>query len=395
MLQGEINKLQEHIRTSAEADEEKILIRIRKLENKLTKHQPISEHKTQKILNKLDQLIRQHLISQWLDALKQKFTQCWADLFQLDQQPLPDWLTEQRMIQKLTPILSFDKPDKSLAIKVIQERINGPYYYLNKHIKNKHFLQKFNQSDIDLSNWPDGFGSHQYTAKNGHQITLQVEGDPLALLDMGGHFGTCLSPGNFNYFSVFPNVADVNKAVIYARNEDNKVIGRVLTGITDQGGLQVFYRYAHHADFEFDQHVLQYIDHIVAQTGLTLTHRGSIKPLCGSDWYDDGATEFNRSFPCFKDGSAFRTRIKDFNADEFEHDLKTRLSPKKLDSLLFTTLISVPELSLNPDIYPALLKLSIKIKNVANHDLLKLYELATNLQDRTTCYAVHRKALFN
>ena len=395
MLQSEIKKLQEHLRTPAETEDKKISNRIQKLEDKLKNHQAISEHKTQKILSKLDQLSRQILISQWLDALKQRFTLCWADLFQLDHKALPDWLTERRMIQKLTPILAFNKPDKSLAIKVMQERLQGPYYYLKKHSKNKQFLQKFKSTDIDLSKWPDGYGNHQYTAKNGHQITLQVEADPLALLDMGGHFGTCLSPGNFNYFSVFPNIADVNKAVIYARNEHHKVVGRVLTGITDQGGLQVFHRYAHHADYEFDQHVLQFIDHIVAQTGLILTHRGAIKPLCGKDWYDDGATEFNRSFPCFKDGSAFRTSIKDFNAEEFEHALTTQLSPKEPDSLLFTTLISVPELSLNSDIYPALIKLSVKIKNLTNHDLLQLYELATNQKDRASCYEIHRKALFN
>jgi hypothetical protein len=395
MLQAEIKKLQEHLRTSAESEGGKISSRIQKLEHKLKNHQGISEHKTQKILIKLDQFHRQNLSSQWLDALKQRFTLCWADLFQLDLKALPDWLTGQSMIQKLTPILNFHKSDKSLAIKVIQERLQGPYYYLKNHSKNKQFLQKFKSTDIDLSKWPDGYGNHQYTAKNGHQITLQVEADPLALLDMGGHFGTCLSPGNFNYFSVFPNIADVNKAVIYARNEHHKVVGRVLMGITKQGGLQVFHRYAHHADYEFDQHVLQFIDLIIAQTGLTLTHRGAVQPLCGSDWYDDGATEFSRSFPYFQDGSDFRSGIKDFSAEEFEQALSAQLSPDKPDSLMFTNLMSVPELTLNTDIYPALLKLSIKIKNVTNYDLLQLYELATNQQHRTTCYEIHRKALFS
>lgn len=45
---------------------------------------------------------------------------------------------------------------------------------------------------------------------------------------MGGHFGTCLAPGAFNYFSVFSNIVDINKQALYARDEQGRVFCRML-----------------------------------------------------------------------------------------------------------------------------------------------------------------------
>ena len=85
-----------------------------------------------------------------------------------------------------------------------------------------------------------------WTGSNGRNVVLAFEHDPLEIFQMGWHFSTCLSPGVFNFFSVFSNAADINKQVVYARDEQGRVVGRCLLALTEDGNLLTFEPYWRH-----------------------------------------------------------------------------------------------------------------------------------------------------
>lgn len=392
-IEAEIKSLYENI-NNTKVNKTAIEKRIDNLKLQLDKHQAITETKADKITQKLNDHINRIYFSNWQAKLEQQFLKDWRALFKLEPIEMPLWLTNSAIINKLLPILDFPTASKNMAIKVIQARCHGIYYYLDKEIQNQQFIKKLTDEDINMDMWPNNFGAYSYKTENEEEITISIENDPLEILDMGGHFGTCLSPGNFNYFSVFTNIADVNKQIIYARNERNQVVGRVLVGITSQGVLQVFYIYSHNKDYQFKHHVMLFIDQIIEKTGLILSHHGQVDPLCCTQWYDDGANQFNHQYPCFNDGSLLRNEIPNMSSDDFIPKLTQAMQPKPIKALMFPALLKVPEIKENPKVFPALLKLSVSINNIPVSDLLSLYDLSYELGQASSCYQCHKNVIF-
>ncbi len=367
--------------------------RIKKLKAKRDKHQRLTAHKAEKITHKLTALNHRLYFAAWQTKLKEKFIQDWCTLFGLELSTVPPWLTKHDMVNRLLPIIDFAAASKKLAIKVIRARCQGPFYHLEKERANTQFIHKLNDDGFDMTVWPAQLGSHSYRAENGELITLAVAADPLEVIDMGGHFGTCLSPGNFNYFSVFTNIADVNKQVIYARNERNQVVGRVLIGVTNQGALQVFNKYAHHKSYDFAEQVMAYIEQIATRTGLVLSNQGQVAALCCDQWYDDGATHIKHAYPCMADGSEFRQQIPTMHEADFVTKLTNALAPQKITALVFPALLAIHEVKDNPQLLPALIRLSLTIDNLPVSDLLALYDLAGETDQAAEVYQCHRQAI--
>ena len=391
-ITSEIQQLSESCRMT-HVNQGAIHKRIEKLKHDLANHRLISDHKKQKITEKLTNLADRIYFFKWQTKVDQQFMQSWSTLFKLDPTSVPAWLTDNVLVGKLLPILSFAKTSRNLAIKVITARCQGTFMYLEHALQNQQFRELLMNEGIDLSVWPHGFDPYSYEIDDGGTITISIEGDPLEIIDMGGHFGTCLSPNDFNYFSVFTNIADINKQVIYARNEKGTVVARVLIGITHQGALQIFYRYAHHKKYNFAKQVMHFIHQIIEKTGLVLSGQGKVQPLCCYDWYDDGATYIQHDFLCLSEGSSFRQSIPLMSADEFIPQLTEAMKPNKLNALAFPAILDVPEIKNNPSLYPAILKLSATIKNIPVADLLKFYDYAHEMRQAASCYQTHRKRI--
>ncbi len=392
MIETELTSLKSMTKSENPELNKSINKRIAKFENQLNNPQSITPEQVIKIINKIQVKINHALFAQWELMLEKQFLMDWSLIFTVASDQIPKWLADPQVVAKLLPIMSFNSSSKNLAIKVIKERIKGPYDFFNRNQNNKTFIKKLKSDGI---NWSIKINDYSYDAKNGQKVTISVEKDPLEILDMGGHFGTCLSPGDMNYFSVFSNIADANKVVLYARNLQNKVIGRVLLGITDQGGLQIFNRYTHHKDFEFHKHAQIFINEIAKETGLIITNNGTITPLCSNDWYDDGPENITHGIDCFNDGSTFRQSLTSLSGDAFEKILREAIKPKKMNALIFSLLLNVPELKDNKNLFQSLLKFSLTLPHLADDDLMKLYYLANSYHLGSELYAAHRKRLFN
>jgi len=370
-------------------------LRIKNLENKLFKHQAITQKIQNKILNKITRQTSAEQFKLWKGMLEQQFLSSWASFFQLELTQLSSWLLKDDIVRKLLPIIDFKAGTQKLAKQVIQRRNSKQTWDFSDLPENQNFLNFLSKQGVNTEIWLSGIGKYNYQAESSAPVTIDVAADPLEILNMGGHFKTCLSPGSFNYFSVFANIADINKRVIYGKNSRGKVIGRVLIGLLASGGIKVFNIYYHNAADEFEQYVLKYIERWAQQAGLTLTNRGELPTLVANKWYDDGAIDVDNGIQCFKPESEFRKQLKNSNPDDFRSFFETHLKPLQINELTFPMLLQLTELKDTDFLLPVIIELARSIPRLSIYDKLNLYKLTQKTQSEQHCYRVFRKAIVN
>lgn len=72
---------------------------------------------------------------------------------------------------------------------------------------------------------------------DGRQVTLEVETDLLEVLRMGTLVGSCLGLGGSYSHSAVAAALDVNKRVVFARDERGRLLGRQLLALSEEGRL--------------------------------------------------------------------------------------------------------------------------------------------------------------
>ncbi|TQV81074.1 hypothetical protein [Aliikangiella coralliicola] len=392
-IKSELKKLKSHSQSYSQHANSTIQNRILSLENKLKSHKTASCAMKEKIQGKLIERIKKEQFRSWRSELDHQFKISWNKFLDADNEQLPDWLFCEEMIHYLLPIMDFNAGSKTLAKYVIKHRATTTDWQFTTHPKNETFLRNLEQEGFNRGAWLCGIGPKNYQSKSSNQICIDVVEDPLEILNMGGHFKTCLSPGSFNYFSVFANIADINKRVIYGKNTDGKVIGRVLVGLLPSGGMTVFNIYCHHSDDEFHTKVMEYIQSWAEFAGFTLTDQGYIPKLVAAEWYDDGAIDVGNNIKCLKDGSEFRRQLAQMNESTFENELTEALSPLPINELTYPLIINLPEVKKCPQLIPALIKIARKITRLSEHDKIKLFYMADDNNAGEQFYQAFRRDL--
>ena len=126
-------------------------------------------------------------------------------------------------------------------------------------------------------------------------VEITLEADPLEALKLGTYVGSCLGRGgNFEYAAAAV-VLDVNKQVIYARDERGAVIGRQLVAIAESDELVCFSVYGA-ARREIEPAFREYDQVLAAKVGIPLFERSDrcstdydIARVLSHDWWDDTA----------------------------------------------------------------------------------------------------------
>ncbi|MDD9944198.1 MAG: hypothetical protein OXU20_24350, partial [Myxococcales bacterium] len=186
-------------------------------------------------------------------------------------------------------------------------------------------------------------------------LTLALEGDPLEVFHMGGHFKTCLSPDSFNFFSVISNAVDINKRVLYGRDPEGRVQGRCLLALTDAGGIVTFHPYSHDPKKDFLLHVREFVTELAREMNVLPVPGGSISNLVASEWYDDGPRDLAGRFEFLKDGSALRRKRQTVREDEFLDLVRSAFAPLDLNELTLPLVLGLPELQSRPELVKRLL----------------------------------------
>ena len=391
----ELKKLSEQLEIANATNRVNIESRISNLKNRLKSHSPASETVQEKIQNRLVERIKKEQFNNWKSRLEKVFRQSWTAFLGIEQDALPKWLLDEKLIQCLLPIADFKVRSKELAKYVIKQRCLSEKGLFVKHPKNEAFLRQLSEGGFSTQVWLEGIGQKSYKAKSSKDIMIDVVSDPLEMINMGGHFKTCLSPGSFNYFSVFANIADINKRVIYGKSSDGKVIGRVLVGLMPSGGVKVFNIYFHNAEDEFKPRVMDYIKSWVEFAGFTLTDHGDIPKLVSSEWYDDGAISVDNTIKCLKKGSQFREQLECIAPHLLESELVKELSPLPINELTFPLIVVLPEIKKRPELVPVLVTIARKIPRLCESEKIKLFQLAHESQAGEQCYQAFRQDLLN
>jgi len=257
---------------------------------------------------------------------------------------LPAWALEERVLAILVPLHKQPTQIRRLARTIIQARAGAPPWDLREHPANAAFLAMLRERGLDPAPWLDGIGTIE-VAQGEQRMRLALEDDPLELFHMGRHFGTCLSPGQCNFFSVFANTADVNKRVLYARDARGTVVGRRLYCLTQEGALLAFHAYCHDAGNGFAEASADFARRLAKAIGTVVVGRGSVPRLLAPDWYDDGPVDIAGQFDMLAEGSSFRDALLRVPPAELPALLAQVFGKPKLDEVLAPMVLALPELA--------------------------------------------------
>jgi hypothetical protein len=290
--------------------------------------------------------------------------------------PPPPWLFEPRTLEKISPIASFSPPMRALAIRVLRARAGDPPWDLRDDPANRAFARRLAAAGIDLAPWLDRGVVERRTDAKGDAIDLRLEDDPLAILEMGRHFSTCLSPGGINYFSAFANAADLDKRVLYARDSRGAVVGRCLLALTAAGGLLAFHPYAHDGAIGFDAIVRDFARDLATRMRTAVVPSGEVPRLVAAEWYDDGPIDLGGRFAAAQDGSPFRASIAAITPVAFRAAAEEAFAPLPLGAITLPILIALPELDARPDLVVALIEPLEASRDVPLSTLVRAVRLA-------------------
>ncbi|MBI5470152.1 hypothetical protein HY968_02410 [Candidatus Kaiserbacteria bacterium] len=128
--------------------------------------------------------------------------------------------------------------------------------------------------------------------KKGHmpkKLVFEKERDPMRSLMMGTWVsGSCLDASEFNAWSVFTNACEINKGVIWIKDERGGILGRVLIAIDRNKGLVRFPVYYTSYGLNLDTYVNTYLKDIASDLELTTAGKmDDVELLFCGGWYKD------------------------------------------------------------------------------------------------------------
>ncbi len=258
--------------------------RIANLEQRLQSPPTITASAEQELLDKLEERCDRERLESVLAQLQRSLH---AHLPLLNIDGLRERLQQTPYDRILPAIQALHPSHQQLAWRALSKSWDNSLRLLDEPANQK-FMEQMQRLGLKLDAWFDVDFSLTGTRVGGATYRVAFTRDPLDILMMGYHYGTCLSPDGVNFFSTISNLVDANKRVLYGRTESGQVIGRCLFALTNQGKLQTFHRYRHDETDGFNQIVDRFADGLAQAMGTTRTESGHVPCLVSSSWYDDG-----------------------------------------------------------------------------------------------------------
>ena len=350
-IEDEIRALQKQIR--ARPDDDRLKVRLHHLEQRRAEPGSPRKSRVQKAVQRIERAIRSAVLATWKANLECELTGA-LDSLLATEGDVSCLLTTQHL-QAFSAALELGGGMKRLALDLYRLRCGPPPWHLHDHPANQSFIEKMKRQGVDTAPWLEFPEPWERTAKNGERLTVYFEEDPLEIFQMGAYFNTCLSPGDCNFFSVFSNAADVNKKVLFARDERGLVVGRCLFALSDNGGILVFHPYCHNRRVGFQDHVKSVAADLASRMGTVVIPRGAVSDLVSSDWYDDGPLDLCERFACLKNGSAFRKALQSVELPSLRNLVEGAFDPMPVNTLSLSLLLDLPEFDERPELVLPLL----------------------------------------
>lgn len=198
-------------------------------------------------------------------------------------------------------LLSVEIEDnRRLLLDLLRAHVRGDGEWRVSLPANAAFLERLSTAGVDPAVWLDTHPRrYPVEAARGGSVRLAFESDPLAILQMGNYFETCLSVRGCNAFAAVANACDLNKRVVYGRDGAGRVVARKLVCLDEEGRLVGFRTYVglhdDTANTALETAMRDYVARFVAACGLQLVDDGSIPRLVSECWYDDGAVAWDET----------------------------------------------------------------------------------------------------
>lgn len=333
-----------------------LAVRLASLRERLAHPAVPAPARLERLAAKLDRAWGRVVLEKWERELERCLPAALERLLGLDGGP-PAWLLEPHNLGLLAAATRLTGARRRLAYRLFRLRCGPPPWDLRDAPENRRFVGSL--PALDWTPWIDGLGSVEMTAATGRRLFLALEDDPLEIFRMGGHFQTCLSPGAFNYYSVFANAADINKRVLYARDAPGaagRIVGRCLLAITAHGELLTFGPYCHDGKLDFDRLCADFAGRLAQRMGAPRAAQGAVPTLVAPAWYDDGPQDLGGLHPALQKGSPLRRSLASLAPAELLGALRRALKPARLDQATLPLVIALPELAARPELAVPLLR---------------------------------------
>jgi hypothetical protein len=286
------------------------------------------------------------------------------------------WWNEPGTRRIVAGVARLPAAEQRLGLRLIARRFGPPPWLPWDDPRNQQYLESIRRRGVDVAPWLASEPMHVDRA--GQRVSLMLEDDPLEVLLMGERFSTCLSLDARNFYSAVMNAVDVNKRVLYGRNCKGTVVGRCLLALTDEGRLLAFEPYAHDAKLGFDEMVATYVRSLAVRMHTIVVSQGSVTPLLGNRWYDDGPRDVSGALSVLTEGSALRKVLRTALPADALRAIETALGEAREDEGLMARVLSLPEVRERPELVLAIAPRFLTAERLAWHDRLNVAIVVAN-----------------
>ncbi len=173
--------------------------------------------------------------------------------------------------------------------RMLTARLAGDPEWRLRHPRTKEWFARHPKLDRDV--WLKGIETRGDIPGVG-EVRIAIETDPLEALKLGTYVGSCIGRGGNLEYSAAAVVLDVNKQVVYARDERGSVVGRQLVCVSESEQLVCFGVYGS-AKADAIQPLFREFDQAFAAKLGVPVFKGAdeykIASILSHEWWDDNA----------------------------------------------------------------------------------------------------------
>jgi hypothetical protein len=328
--------------------------RVENLRRRLAAPSAPSPARLRRLADKLTASADEARFAAWERRLREATTHGLLDWLRVSEPP--PWVTDDSTLDLITGILRLRRPHRTLGRDLLRAR-TGPGPWDGRQARpNREFLERLAESGRDPMPWLEGLPL-RLRRPNGRQLILNLEPDPLEVLRMGAHFRTCLSPHQMNFFSAVSNAVDINKRVLYGRDEAGRIQGRCLLALTESGAIVTFHPYEHDQGFGFPELVAEYVQELAERMDTIVVPTGTIPTLVAPSWYDDGPTDLARQFPVLEPKDPWHRRLARIAPELLLDHLMEAFAPHGLTELTLPLALNLAPIRNRPELLDRLVPL--------------------------------------
>jgi hypothetical protein len=257
-------------------------------------------------------------------------------------------LSVPRQLELVSCLLRLHEPYRDFGLRLLRKCWGDTDWDQTKEPANERFLETLESRGIQVAPWLQNRSVRIEAAGHRHPLTISFSPNEVETMLMGYYFGTCLSPGNVNFFSAVANAVDINKRVVFARTATGQVVGRCLLALGDSGTLMTFHPYCNEETFPFSDHMATFAAQIAEDMGTVVSHNDTVGILVAPEWYNDGACDLGNSV--FRDESPLRIAIRAASEDDIVQVTEQALGTVGLNDTMLEMLVELPEFKSRPQL---------------------------------------------